>query len=130
MQFCPVIQGVKTNNNTTIGLSPFARYYLGSSSLKPFVGLALTYEHFNLRHENSPNLVSITKGNTWQITPSVGLAYFINRSISVDAQLGYNWATSKATGSDNMGTVYDNDAPAYTTKNAALTLGFTIFFGE
>ena len=122
-------QGSNSSRSTTIGLSPFIRYYFGASPLKPFVGLAFTYDYFTLRNETSL-AVSTNKGSSLQLSPSVGLAYFINRSISVNAQVAYNWATTKSTSTDSSGGGSTNDNPSYTTKNATLTLGFNIFFGK
>ena len=121
--------GTSTNSNSAVGVAPFARYYFGTSSLKPFSGLALSYEYINQRSENAPALLTTTRGNKLGVIPSLGLAYFINRSISLDAQLNYNWSKSNLTGTDNSGFPY-NEKSSYTTKNATLTLGFNIFFGE
>ena len=117
------------NTNTRVGLSPFARYYFGTSSLKPLVSLAVAYEYLNLSAESTPDLVFTTKGSMLQVTPAVGVAYFINRSISLDALLGYNWDKTKLKGSGTSSIPY-TDSSEYITRNATLTIGFNIFFGQ
>lgn len=120
---------VSTNKNFSIGLSPYSRYYFGTSSLKPFLGVDLRYEHLSLRSESVPAILSTTKGKTIGVSPSIGLAYFINRNVSLDVQLNYNWSRSTLTGTDNSGLPY-NPKSSYTSKNASLTIGFNIFFGR
>lgn len=120
---------LSTNTNVSVGVSPFTRYYFGSSSLKPLVSLSIAYEYLRMKSESTPDHLSITTGNTLQVSPALGLAYFINRSISLDALLGYNWASSTLTGSDHTGVAY-NESSTYTNKNATLTVGFNVFFGQ
>lgn len=117
------------NRSVTIGLSPFVRYYLGASALKPYIGTAVGYSYSDYRNETALS-VSTNKGTILQVSPSVGLAYFINRTVSVDAQVSYNWASfkSKSTSSSGGGSTTDN--PATTYKNASLSLGFNLFFGQ
>ncbi|QMW04076.1 outer membrane beta-barrel protein [Spirosoma foliorum] len=108
---------------TSIGVSPFARYYIGASKLKPYVGIAYTYSHSNYHEENSQTIPTIMndESTSASLTPSLGLAYFINRSISLDAQLGYNFYSSKAS-------IFDSSA--YNYRVATLGIGFNIFFGS
>lgn len=119
----------QSGQTTLIGLSPFARYYVGSSRLKPYVGLAYSFSHQTTHNENTLNTPGTpTETNTRSIstvlTPSLGLAYFLTNSISVDAQLGYNWNSSKVT----YDSVVSTDFPRYSYRNATLAIGFNIFF--
>ncbi|MVM35286.1 outer membrane beta-barrel protein [Spirosoma sp. HMF4905] len=117
---------IQNGKTTTIGVSPFARYYVGSSKLKPYIGLAYTFSHNNSHSENSTNTPSETNSNSnaTTLTPSIGVAYFLNRNISLDAQLGYNWYSSKTTFNSVTGST-----PTFRYTNVTLGIGFNIFFG-
>ncbi|MVM29934.1 outer membrane beta-barrel protein [Spirosoma sp. HMF4905] len=113
---------IRNEHAISIGASPFARYYVGSSKLKPYVGISYSLSHANFHNENSLNTPSESnsESNSTTLTPSLGLAYFLNQNISLDAQLGYNWYSSKET-------LFGSSS--YTYRNATLGIGFNIFFG-
>ncbi|MVM29939.1 outer membrane beta-barrel protein [Spirosoma sp. HMF4905] len=111
------------NQSTTIGVSPFARYYIGPSKLKPYLDIAYTFSHSNYHTDNSIDEIN-SKSNSTTLTPSLGLAYFLNQNISLNAQLGYNWYSVKTTNDSGIG-----DGTNYSYKNATLGIGFNIFFG-
>ncbi|MVM37263.1 outer membrane beta-barrel protein [Spirosoma sp. HMF3257] len=111
----------------TVGVSPFARYYIGAAKLKPNIGFSFSYSHnnyYSTGSTNSSSLESVATTNAITITPSVGLAYFLSQSISLDARLNYNWYKSMLRDGSTRDTGF-----ADTYQNTTLGIGFNIFFG-
>lgn len=115
---------------TSVGLSPYVRYYIGSSRLKPYVGVSYAYSLTNQRNESGGQTLKIN-GHISTLSPAVGVAYFVNRTVALNAGLSYIWQRYKS-----GYTVYDasgnpiNEAPVSTTKYVSLGIGFQIFFGK
>ncbi|GAB3644186.1 outer membrane beta-barrel protein [Spirosoma arcticum] len=117
---------------TGIGLSPFIRYYFGPSALKPYVGLSYSYVRSGNKFETPFGDVS-GKGYSTNLSPTVGIAYFINRNIALNAGLNYNIQTSETSYIRFVGS--SQPAPMVTTtksdyKSLSLTIGFQLFFGK
>lgn len=115
---------------TEIGLSPFVRYYLGTAALKPYVGIAYKYTGLN-RHYNLSNTDISGKGHSSAFAPAVGIAYFINRNVALNAGLNYNIETNETP----FLSFADSSAPAIfvqrsTDKSFSLNIGFQLFFGK
>ncbi|MBC3788961.1 outer membrane beta-barrel protein [Spirosoma utsteinense] len=115
---------------TETGLSPFVRYYMGSAALKPYVGVAYSYTRLD-RHYNLSNTVISGKGHSSAIAPTVGIAYFINRNVALNAGLNYNIETNEIP----FLSFADSSAPAIFAqrskdKSFSLNIGFQLFFGK
>lgn len=127
----PSFAGLITQTtNVSIGLSPFIRYYVGPSSLKPYVGLAYSYSFTNTKYETQTGVVS-GDGRSTMLTPTAGVAYFINRNVALSAGLNYSIQTSESV---RLGGATAS-APAITefttnSKALSLNLGFQLFFGR
>lgn len=121
-----------TNKYTTsgIGLSPFVRYYFGPSVLKPYVGLSYSYVRNNSNYKTQLGDVS-GKGYSSSLTPTVGITYFLNRNVALNAGLNYTILTSETP------YVYFSSQPTATIinsksdyKSLSLSIGFQLFFGK
>jgi hypothetical protein len=77
-------------NTSTFGLGPFARYYFGSTSTKPF---AVTEFDFLSTSFKTNGQKTTSSGFGWLI--GLGFAAFINESIAVEGVSGYNYAKFK-----------------------------------
>ncbi|WP_345249334.1 outer membrane beta-barrel protein [Nibrella saemangeumensis] len=116
-------------SSNSLGISPYVRYYVGQSNVKPYLGVSYSIATSYGRYTNLINSPqrTVNRGNSMQFTPSAGVAYFLTRNVSLDTQVGYHWVrsrmTSKADGlSENkFTTIY---------RNASLTIGFNLFFGR
>ena len=114
---------------TGVGLSPFVRYYLGSKVVRPYVGLTYSYTH-NRQHIDNPIQNSTATGYTSSVLPTVGVAWFINRTAALNAGLSYVYQRSK-----NASSAYDAagnpiEIPVSTSKYLSLGIGFQLFFGK
>lgn len=117
------------NRSTSVGLSPYVRYFIGSNKLKPYVGVSYAYSKSNQRTESGYQTTK-TGGFTSSVIPTVGVAYFINRSVALNAGLNYVWSQY-----DNGYSMYDAsgnpiERTTYTSKYLSLDLGFHIFLGK
>lgn len=109
--------------NTGIGLSPFVRYYFGKATLRPYGAIGYSYSR-SWQHTESPNETINYRGFSSSLSPTVGVAYFINRTVAMDAGISYvsNWY--------NNG--FDDSQPSTTSRSnyLALNIGFQLFFGK
>lgn len=109
---------------TQIGLTPFLRYYVGPSQVKPFFGGSVGIVNTSAS-SNGSNVASSTDA-LYSLTG--GVAFFLNKSVSFDLGLTY---TGGATGSLN--TLLAGSANALTPnipKALNLSLGFQVYFGK
>lgn len=121
--------GAVSDRSTGIGLSPYVRYYIGSNKLKPYVGVSYAYSSTRRRTDMGYQTLKAS-GFTSTVSPTIGAAYFINRSVAINAGLNYIW-----TRFNNGTTVYDvNGNPigdiTSTSKYLSLNIGFQIFLGK
>lgn len=106
-----------------IGLTPFVRYYIGKSSIKPFLGGSFGFIRSSLsnmgRSESSTNTVYSVSG---------GLAFFVNKSVSFDLGLNYTGANT------NVNSVLLSPGVSSLTPGlpsaVTINLGFQVFFGR
>ncbi len=115
--------------STEIGLSPYVRYYVGSGKLKPYVGVSYAYSMTRQRTDMDYQTLK-TSGFTSSVIPTVGIAYFINRSVALNAGLNYVWSRF-----GNGTQAYDVsgnpiEKATYTSKYLSLGIGFQIFLGK
>jgi outer membrane protein len=116
------------STSTGIGLAPFVRYYFGESKLKPYVGISYSYSQNKYTYKTLLGDVSGT-GHTTFIVPGVGLAYFINRNVALNASLNYTIQTTQ--------TPYLQLTPSPSIINSSsdfklitLGIGFQVFLGK
>ncbi len=113
-----------------LGLSPFVRYYFGKTNWRPFAGLAGTYSFSHQQGTVQGSSFNSPNSYVYKVSPTLGLAYFINRTASVNFGLAYNrfWYS-------NVGTYVDGNGNrvAYSTSafnSVTLDVGFQLFFGK
>ncbi|SOD77943.1 outer membrane beta-barrel protein [Spirosoma fluviale] len=116
-------------SNVSFGLSPYVRYYFGSSKLKPFVGLAYGYSWTSIRNRDS-NQDLKGKGFTSTLTPTVGVAYFINRTVALNASVNYISQKYKTANAYYNSGGTQIEVPVSTTNYMSLGIGFQIFLGQ
>jgi hypothetical protein len=78
---------VKANE---FGLGPFARYYFGKTTTKPF---AVT--EFNFLNSKTTSGNTEFKNNGWGFLFGLGFAAFINQTVAVEGISGYNYSKFK-----------------------------------
>lgn len=129
-----VYSGSETKSTISgLGIAPFVRYYLGNAKLKPFLGLSYSYVLSNANYQFSTTPYSVYKstaqGYTNVITPNLGLAYFVTRTVGLNATLGYR--VQSQSGSFLVASAGGVEpSPAVTTKSLNFSLGFQLYFGR
>ncbi|RYC66912.1 outer membrane beta-barrel protein [Spirosoma sordidisoli] len=109
--------------NTQLGLAPFVRYYVGSARLRPFIDATVGYTQQWYRARNLNGVSeNLYKQGSFAYGGSIGAAYFINNTVSLDASLGYRKnnvvnTSLVSTGYREPGTI-------------GLNVGFRIFLGR
>ncbi len=101
----------------SVGLSPFARYYIGSAKLRPFVDASIGFQQFWISSTRfgTPETAR-SNSNVTNYSLGGGVAYFINNTVSLDASLNY---TNGLGGS------------GFRQRGSAnLNIGFRLFFGK
>ena len=123
---------VQKSTVTGIGLSPFVRYYFGKSPLRPYVGLSYSYVRNSSQYKTQLGDVS-NNGYSSTVTPTVGIAYFVNRNVALNAGLNYNIQTNESgyltfTGQTNPTPIIMSAKSE--NKSLSLNIGFQLFFGK
>lgn len=115
--------------NISIGLSPYIRYYVGERKLKPYVGVSYAYSRTSQRRE-SGGQIDTGSGSTSSLLPSLGVAYFINRAVALQAGLTYVWDRYKSAYVAYDANGNQIDVPVATSTYLSLGIGFQIFLGK
>lgn len=117
--------------SSSIGVSPFVRYYVGASSLKPYAGVSYTYSQTNTQTQSPGNSNEVNVKYMYSsLAPTVGLAYFVNRNVALNAGLSYNFFNSTSRREYN---VTPGSTPSETKtdyRSLTLNVGFQLFFGN
>ncbi len=80
---------VKSNE---FGIGPFARFYFGSSSTKPFVVSEFDFVNSRTRQSSASSEI---KSNGTRFLIGLGFASFINETIAVEGVTGYSYSKFK-----------------------------------
>ncbi|RAJ89778.1 outer membrane protein [Larkinella arboricola] len=115
-----------------IGLGPSVRYYLGKAKLKPFAGLSYAYSWAKSRAVSTDLSLSLPTNRffTSTLSPNLGLAYFINRNVALNAGLNYNVSTEKGYSTSATSPDPDNNRYSFQQKTLTLGVGFSILLGN
>lgn len=118
--------------STGIGVAPFIRYYIGAGKVKPFAGVAYSYSGTTGTYKVDTNggAQTKTKGHSTAFTPTLGAAYFINRSLAITASLNYNVSHQEFKTVETS--PYSPGASSGNTdnRNLSLNFGFQLFIGK
>ncbi len=117
---------------TSIGLSPFVRYYIGSANMRPYVGISYSYSRADIRFVADYTTGAEAKniGTATTFTPTVGVAYFITRSLALSAGLNYNVEKSESTTTYPAPNVPGAGTSSSDNKSVSLAIGFQLFLGK
>ncbi len=94
------------------GIGPFARYYFGTASTRPFVVTEYNYETINTKNSSSNSEIKTSGGN---FLFGLGFAAFVNQNIAIEGVSGYSYSKFK----DSEGSSGFN-----------LRLGFGLYFNR
>ncbi|AQG80110.1 hypothetical protein [Spirosoma montaniterrae] len=117
--------GASGTRVTQIGITPFARYYIGPSNVKPFLGASVGVINTSLSGRGTGNADPSTNGI---YSVSGGLAFFINQSVSFDLGLTYTGGETVAVNS-LLGGGLNSLTPAI-PESINFNLGFQVYFGK
>ncbi|GAB3278950.1 hypothetical protein GCM10027347_53460 [Larkinella harenae] len=118
--------------NRSIGIGPSIQYYVGNRRLKPYFGIGYTYSRSYTKWTNLGGIdpESITKSYVGNLTPTAGIAYFINRNALVTAGFNYNIQhNGQETYSPSRPTTVTNSY-AENFKSLSLGIRFALLFGK
>lgn len=119
-------------NGNAIGLAPFVRYYFGQAKLKPFIGIAYSYSHTigKYKTDTAGGSESKTSGHTTALTPSIGLAYFVTRTLGLTLNLNYNANHLEYSTVQTSPNTPGASSANYDTRSLSVGVGFQIFIGK
>ncbi len=85
------------DNGTVWNLGPFARYYIGAKSFRPFVEAGIFYgrENFEFDDPDPSGFDVIFKDYTFTYGGGAGVAFILGNKFSFDAMLLYNRKLTK-----------------------------------
>ncbi|GAB3911523.1 hypothetical protein GCM10028803_53180 [Larkinella knui] len=115
-----------------LGVGPSIRYYIGNSNFKPYVGISYTYSRYYHKYDMNANgdFRITSKGFRSNLAPGLGVAYFVNRNVVLNAGLTYNFYHDKWKNIIAGGSNLDNTSNNYKDKTLTLGIGFAVLFGE
>ena len=119
-------------NANAIGLAPFVRYYIGPAKLKPFVGIAYSYSHTTGKYktDTAGGSESKTSGHTTALIPTIGLAYFVTRTLGLSLNINYNANHVEYSTVQTSTSTPGPSSADYDTRSLSLGIGFQIFVGK
>jgi outer membrane protein len=113
-----------TYHSTTVGLTPFARFYFGQSNVKPYLqgqfGVLSSSANSSPGGSVSPSSAS---SGVFTYGATAGLAFFLNEHSSFDIQANYTGGNKN---SDFSGILLVGTYP----RTFALNVGFHLFLGK
>jgi opacity protein-like surface antigen len=83
------------NNSSQFLVGPFAKYYVGSSNLKPFIEADILFGSGKNVLKETGNDDTTTKTSIFGFAVGAGAAYFITDNVSLDFGLAYMNLTDK-----------------------------------
>jgi outer membrane protein len=112
--------------STSYGLGPLVRYYIGEGKVKPYVGASFTYGRSTTRREQDTQFLD-QKASYTQISPTLGVTYFVTRNVALNAGVSYDLSRYKY---DISGSSSRPGTFTATNKAFSLDIGFQILFGK
>ena len=116
--------GSDNSKLTQIGITPFLRYYIGPSQVKPFLGASVGVVNTSVSNTGSGKASSTDP--VYSVTG--GVAFFLNRHVSFDMALAYTGGDIGALNSYLAGTT--NALTPNVPKAINFSLGFQVYFGR
>jgi hypothetical protein len=124
----PPLSGFR-GSSFLIGVAPFVRQFLTEGRVRPYIGAGLSFTYSNTVVKGAATNGGELRNNDKEFGGNVGagVAFFLNRSVSVDVAATYN--RSFKNDSRSSGLVYiGGPVNGFTQGNALnIGLGFTIF---
>ena len=114
---------------TSFGLSPFLNYYFGQSKLKPYIGIAYSYNRTINYYRSFLRGESSAKGYSTVLAPYMGIAYFVSPNIALNAGLSFNVKHQEQGFLDNIPLQYQ-DSHLVDSKFSTLDIGFQLYLGK
>ncbi len=84
----------EAESSNTFVMGPFARYYFGTTNIKPFVDATVVFGSIKQKVESGGYSEELIL-NTTILAGDIGIAFFLNDVVSLDLMVGYSNATSK-----------------------------------
>ncbi len=113
------VQNEDEYKTSITAIGPFARYYITNGKIVPFIEAETTFGNFKDTWDNSYS-DGESKEKLSIISVGGGMAFFINKFISVDCLIGYKTITIKDSDS--------SDDDKMTLNNFGVVIGFTAAF--
>ena len=117
---------------TSVGLSPFARYYAGSGKLKFLIGASYSYSRTSskLTAGGPDGVVSDRRCYTTTLTPTTGLIYFFSRTIGLSMVLNYDITHQELTAVISTPVTRREETASGDNKSLNFSAGLQVFFGK
>lgn len=114
-----------------IGFAPFFQYYIGSAILKPYVGASYSYsfDNYKFRYEN-PRSTYSKEGTSNAFIPTIGLAYFVNQNVALNAGIVYSVSTVELNGPTVTTPTVIIEASKSEVRSLSLSFGVQVAIGR
>ena len=109
---------------TQIGLTPFLRYYIGPSRVKPFVSIAGGFQKNKAVGGGSPTSIEYA----WGYSAGGGVAFFVTKSVSFDLAANYTGVGSRDY--YTLDSYAQNGLTTGVVDAININLGFQVYFGS
>ena len=109
---------------TQIGLTPFIRYYIGPSLIKPFLSVAAGFQKNKGVGGGSPTSIDYT----WGYSAGGGVAFFVTKSVSLDLAANYTGIGSRDY--YTLDSYAQNGLTTGVVDAININLGFQVYFGN
>ncbi|MBO0938855.1 outer membrane beta-barrel protein [Fibrella sp. HMF5335] len=120
-----------TNSTKTsifqLGLAPFIRQYLNSGMTRPYLGGGLTYATTSVSSKSGTQTFSDSNNSGIGYNLSLGVAFFLNRHISLDVAGMYSGDFDKSNPAMLLGSSNANILGSLGGNSFTLGVGFNIF---
>jgi outer membrane protein len=96
------------NSSTSIGISPFLKYYFGTSNIKPYLNGSVGFSSMTMRDNPVTGPSDKSTVGVFSYELGGGFGIFLNDKVSVDIGVGYNYTSykDKENNSNNYRDIY------------------------
>jgi outer membrane protein len=82
-------------SSTSLGISPFLKYYFGTSNIKPYLNGSIGFSNMTMKDDPDIGATNKTTVGVFSYELGGGFGVFLNDKVSLDIGIGYNYSSYK-----------------------------------